>query len=175
MFSRQGYGATTLTAIAAEAGVAVQTVYSVYGSKAGILHALREEVLYQPEAGALFAAALQHQGSHQQVELFARSIRSRWEFGHDVVAILDDAASIDPTLRIEVDQALTIRRSGLARLAGSLAPGLAAGVDVDRATAILDALTLPGVYAEFIDVHGWTPAEYEIWLATSLREQLLRR
>ncbi len=175
MFSRQGYGATTLTAIAAEAGVAVQTVYAVYGSKAGILHALREEVLYQPEAGALFAAALQTRGSQQRVELFARSIRWRWEFGHDVVAILDDAASTDPTLRIEVDQALTIRRSGLARLAASLGPGLAPSVDVDRATAILDALTLPAVYDQFIDVHGWTPDEYETWLATTLRQQLLRR
>lgn len=175
MFSRQGYGASTLTAIAAEASVAVQTVYAVYGSKAGILHALREEVLYQPEAGALFAAALQEQDSQLQVELFARSIRWRWEFGHDVVAILDDAASTDPTLRIEVDQALTIRRSGLARLAVLLGPGLAAGVDVDRATAILDALTLPAVYAEFIDVNGWTPDEYETWLATSLRQQLVGR
>ena len=104
LFSRQGYGATTLTTIAGEAGVAVQTVYATYGSKAGILHALREDVLYQPEAGALFAAALDGQGPQQRVELFARSIRWRWEFGHDVVAILDDAASNDPTLRIEVDQ-----------------------------------------------------------------------
>lgn len=175
MFSRHGYGATTLTAIAAEAGVAVQTVYAVFDSKAGILHALRDEVLRQPEANALFEDAIQARGAKLKVELFARSIRQRWEYGCDVVAILDDAASTDRTLRTEVDQALAIRRAGLARLAGSLGPALARSVDVPRATAILDALTLPAVYGECIDVHGWTPDEFELWLAATLRQQLLRR
>ncbi len=40
LFARDGYGATTLRGIATEAGVAVQTVYAVYGSKAGTLAAL---------------------------------------------------------------------------------------------------------------------------------------
>ncbi len=61
------------------------------------------------------------------------------------------------------------------RLAGSLGPALARSVDVPRATAILDALTLPAVYCECIDVHGWTPDEFELWLAATLRQQLLRR
>ncbi|MEO8572216.1 MAG: TetR/AcrR family transcriptional regulator [Chloroflexota bacterium] len=174
MFSRQGYGATTLTAIAAEAGVAVQTVYAVFGSKAGILHALIGEVLHQPEADTLYEDAMQASGARQKLELFARSIRRRWEYGHDVVAISGDAASTDPAVRTEVERVLGIRRAGIGRFAATLAPAFAPGVDVDRANAILDALTLPAVYAEFIDVHGWTPDEYKIWLATSLRRQLLR-
>ena len=42
-----------------------------------------------------------------------------------------------------------------------------------RATAILDALTLPEVYVELVDVHGWTPDDYEAWLGRSLRQQLI--
>ena len=173
LFSQQGYGATTLTAIAVEAGVAVQTVYAVYGSKAGILRALREEVLRQPEAEALYEGAIQAPSAERKVALFARSIRRRWEYGHDVVAIHADAASTDPTLRIEVDQVLAIRRAGIGRLAQSLVPRLAASVDVARATAILDSLTLPEVYREFVDVQGWTPDEFEAWLDSTLRQQLL--
>lgn len=175
LFSRQGYGATTLTAIATEAGVAVQTVYAVYGSKAGILRALRAEVLRQPEAEALYEGAVQAPDAAQKVALFARSIRRRWEYGHDVVAIHADAATTDPTLRIEVDRVLAIRRAGIGRLAQSLGPWLAPSVDVPRATAILDALTLPEVYRELVEVQDWSPDEFEAWLDTTLRQQLLDR
>ena len=175
LFSTRGYGSTTLTAIASEAGVAVQTVYAVYGSKAGILRALREAVLRQPDAEALFEAAMRERDPDAQLHLFARSIRQRWEHGHDVVAIHQDAAATDPTLRHEVEGVLAIRRNGIGRLAASFQPALAPGVEAARATAILDALTLPEVYAELVDVQSWTPDEFEAWLVMTLRQQLLRR
>ncbi len=175
LFARQGYGATTLTAIATEAGVAVQTVYAVYGSKAGILRALREAVLRQPEAEALYEAAIQAPDAARTLELFARSIRLRWEHGRDIVAIHEDGASVDPTLRAEVETVLATRRAGIGRLATRLEGALAPGTDASRATAILDALTLPAVYSELVDVGAWTPDGYEIWLAATLRNQLLGR
>lgn len=175
LFSQHGYGATTLAAIAVEAGVAVQTVYAVYGSKAGILRALRVEVVRQPEADALFEGAIQATSPEQKLELFAGSIRMRWEYGHDIVEIHEDAAATDPTLRVEVETVLAMRRSGIGRLARSLEGDLAAGVGVPRATAILDALTLPAVYRELIGVQGWTPDEFEAWLTATLKEQLVKR
>ncbi len=175
LFATSGYGATTLTAVASEAGVAVQTVYAVYGSKAGILRSLRGVVLRQPEAEALFEHAIQEPSAERKLELFARSIRQRWEHGHDIVAIHEDAAATDKTLRGEVDQVLAIRRRGLGQLARSLAGDLTPGVAEARATAILDALTLPQVYREFVDLQGWTSDEFEAWLATTLQQQLLRR
>lgn len=51
-FADAGYAATTLREIASEAGVAVQTVYAVFGSKANILRALRESVTRSPRAAA---------------------------------------------------------------------------------------------------------------------------
>lgn len=173
LFSTRGYGSTTLTAIASEAGVAVQTVYAVYGSKAGILRALREAVLRQPDAEALFEEALRQRDPDGQLHLFASSIRQRWEHGHDVIAIHQDAAATDPTIRREVEAVLAIRRNGIGRLAGSLEPALAPGVGVARATAILDALTLPEVYAELVGVQGWTPDEFEAWLVLTMLQQLL--
>lgn len=175
LFSQHGYGATTLAAIAAEAGVAVQTVYAVYGSKAGILRALREAVLRQPEAEALFEAGMEAPRGERTLDLFARSIRMRWEHGRDIVAIHEDAASTDPTLRLEVEAVLATRRSGIGRLSRRLEEDLVPGLGVARATAILDALTLPAVYGELVDVQGWTPDEFELWLATTLRGQLLGR
>ncbi|MGA3030721.1 MAG: TetR/AcrR family transcriptional regulator [Candidatus Limnocylindrales bacterium] len=173
LFRTRGYGASTLQAVAQEAGVAVQTVYAVYGSKAGILHELRDTVLRQPAAEALYEDAMREPRAERKLELFARSIRRRWEFGHDVVAIHRDAGATDPSVRAEVEQVLDMRRNGIARLARSLETELTPGIDVAYATAVLDALTLPEVYAELTDSQGWSAEQFEAWLARCLKNQLL--
>jgi len=173
-FSSDGYGATTLQAIAAQAGVAVQTVYAVYGSKAGLLRELREALVRQPEAERLYAAALDATDGDDALVLFARSIRARWEAGADIVRIHAEAAASDSTLRAEVLHVLARRRDGIDRLTETLRGSLSDGVGVSRASAIIDALTLPEVYVELIDVAGWNPDAYEAWLGTSLRRELLR-
>src|SRR5438093_6720261 len=40
LFERQGFAATTMAAIASEAGVALKTVYLAFDSKSGVLRAL---------------------------------------------------------------------------------------------------------------------------------------
>lgn len=169
LFGRCGYGASTLAEIAVEAGVAVQTVYSVFGSKANILRALRQGL--QSDAGAdhAFAAALAEPDPRRALGLFARSIRLRWEAGHDIVAMHVEAASVDPTVRDEVAGVLAVRRRGIGELARAMASLTPDAVDPARAGAVIDALTLPEVYAELVQVQGWSPDEYEAWLADALR------
>lgn len=173
LFGIRGYGATTLQAIAEEAGVAVQTVYAVYRSKAGILHELRDTVLRQPAAEALYEDAMRETKAERKLELFASSIRRRWEFGHDVVAIHRDAGATDPSVRAEVEQVLGMRRNGIARLARSLEAELRQGLDTTYAMAVIDALTLAEVYAELTDIGGWSADDFEAWLARCLKDQLL--
>lgn len=173
LFANDGYGATTLRAIASRAGVAVQTVYAVYGSKAGILEALRERVVRDPQAEAQFSAALSEPRARPRIALFARSIRTRWEHGATILMIHRDAALTDPNVRAGVERVLLRRRAGLRDLASALAPDLVAGLEPTRAVAILDALTMPELWAGLVDVHGWTPDEYESWLVGFLRQQLL--
>lgn len=170
LFAARGYGATTLQAVADDAGVAVQTVYAVYGSKRGILAELRDSVFRQPEAGALFQEALREANPRQKIELFARSIRHRWEYGHDIVAVHEQAGRTDQSVHKEALKVIAVRRNGISRLAQSFG----SAVDPARAPAILDALTLPEVYRELVEIGGWTPDQYEEWLARTLRQQLLR-
>jgi AcrR family transcriptional regulator len=175
LFRRDGYAATTLQAIADEAGVAVQTVYAVYGSKAGILNALREMAVFQPEAGRLAAEAMGEASPEARLRIIARSIRVRWDAAADVTAIHRDAALVDPRLREPAAAAQARRLGGLTALAKRLESDLRPGLDVVRATAILDALTMPEVYLELVEVHGWTSDEYEAWLGASLTAQLRAR
>ena len=173
LFARDGYAATTLRAIAAEAGVAIQTVYAVYGSKAGIARTLRDLAVDQPEAGAAFTDALGQGSPGESVDLFARSIRLRWELAGDIVAVLDDAARADAGLRPEVELALAARRQGVTVFARTLFERHGLPVDPVRTTAILLALTLPEVHAELVDAQGWTEDAYESWLAASMRREVL--
>ncbi len=173
LFVRDGYAATTLADVAEEAGVAVQTVYAVYGSKAGILGALREAVMRQPDAEARYAEAMAAPSAQRCVELFAQSIRLRWQSSGDVAAIHRDAATADAGIRAGVAATLERRRGGIRALAGKLGPDLRPGTEVAGAAAILDALTLPEVYTELVDVQGWSPDAYEAWLARVLTRELV--
>ena len=172
-FARDGYGSTTLKGVAAEAGVAVQTVYAVYGSKAGIMRALRDLAVDQPEAGSAVALAYQQASADRAVELFAHSIRLRWELAGDIVRILGNAATTDAAIREEVEVALRTRRRGVTSFAASLCDRFGLPIDPDRAAAILLALTLPELHAELVGVLGWTADEYEAWLAAAMRRELL--
>ncbi len=172
-FRRDGYAATTMTVIAREAGVAVQTVYAVYGSKAGILDALREWATRQPESEALYEQAMADPDPAQRLMLFARSIRERWQRAGDIVAIHRDAGTANPEIRSQVEATLARRRGGLRALAASLDGAFRPDVDLNRAAAILDALTLYEVYAELVEVQGWPPDTFESWLAGALVRELL--
>ena len=173
LFATDGYAATTLKGVALEAGVAVQTVYAVFRSKSGIVRALRDMAVTQPEAIAAFEQAMARTTPDGSLDLFARSIRLRWELAGDIVAILGDAAMADPTLREEVEMALRARRRGVTAYAKALHDRFGLRVDPTRAAAILLALTMPEVHAELIDVHGWTEQDYEAWLAGAMRRELL--
>jgi AcrR family transcriptional regulator len=172
LFATRGYGATTLRQVAVAAGVAVQTVYAVFGSKANILRELRGGLVSDPAAEAAFRAAVTASSTPAALDLFARSIRLRWETGHDIVAIHGEAASTDPTVRDEVEQVLSGRREGIGRLArsmGTLEPSL----ETRRIIAVIDALTLPEVYAELVVVQGWSADDYQTWIADALRRLVL--
>ena len=172
LFAARGYGATTLREIADEAGVAVQTVYAVYASKANILRALTRALADDAGADAAYGEALAAADTSAALTHFAHSIRLRWETGHDIVAIGNDAASIDPAIREETERLLARRRGGIANLVRSMATRDASLIDQPRVLAVIDALTLPAMYADLVEGHGWTPDEFEAWLALVLRRSV---
>jgi AcrR family transcriptional regulator len=167
-FFEDGYAATTLKAVAAEAGVAVQTVYAVFGSKAAILAELRALVVDLPEADAEFRAAMAEPTAERRLARFAHSIRGRWEHAGDIVRVHQDAVRVDPSLRPGIAAAEARRRGGIAAFVRGIEADLGARIDVERSIGVVNALTLYAVYEEIVSVQGWTPDAYEAWLADSL-------
>ena len=168
LFFQHGYAATTLKAVAVEAGVAVQTLYAVFGSKAAILTELRWMVVDQPEADRALRAALTAPTPELRFGGFAHSIRLRWELAGDIVRVNEEAARADRSINAAIEPARARRQAGIAGFVQSIADDLSPGIDVAHTVAVVDALTLYDLYAQLVGHHRWTPDQYETWLAAQL-------
>lgn len=73
-FGERGYAGATLAAIAAEAGVSVETVYKAFGGKAGLVRALYERGL----AGAGPVPAYERSDAMRERESEPRTVMREW-------------------------------------------------------------------------------------------------
>lgn len=173
LFLAHGYTATTIESISAEAGVAVSTVYAIYKNKRGILKAIRDA--WHDESGqrAIYAQALGEDDAQRRMALAAKATRRQWETGAEMTAIYTSAAAADTEAAAELQQALSGRREAIRRFIEASAAMLKSDLTVDSATTIYLALTRSEVYAEMVQVGGWSAGAYEDWLVQTLQQQLL--
>lgn len=174
LFLERGYAATTIEAIAGEAGVAVSTVYVIFKNKRAILRELRMAWHEQTQAREINEKAAVQSDPERRIEMVAHASRRQWELGSTLVAIYQGAAAADREAAAELDAALRGRRETLDRVVDGMKEALRPDLDAGRAAAILRALCRAEVYRELVDESGWTPEEYEAWLAKALKGQLLR-
>jgi len=173
LFLQQGYGATTIEAIAERAGVSVSTVYAVFKNKRGILRAIREAWHRTSEQRDIYQEALEQVDPARRFELAAHATRRQWETGADMVSIYRSAAAIDGEAAAELNDALQGRREALDRFIAASVHMFRRDVTQREAAAIYLALTQAEVYQELVERWGWTPDDYETWLARTLKQQLL--
>lgn len=173
LFLERGYAATTMDAIANEAGVAVSTVYAVYKNKRAILRAIREAWHEQTRAREIYEEAGRQPDPERRLGMVARACRRQWEAGGDLVAIYQGAAAADREAAAELKEALRGRKAVLDLIVGGMEEALRPDLGVNRAAAILRALSRAEVFRELVDESGWSPEEYESWLGETLMGQLL--
>ena len=173
LFAERGYAAASIEAVAEEAGVAVRTVYSIFGTKKAILAAICEDWLL--EAGVMedVAEGMATTDLRRRIELVAHSSRRQWESERGVCAMLEGAAASDA----EVARMLAGWKTDRARSFHSVTTGvegsLRPGIDGTRAGATFRALTSFQVYSELVVGEGWSPHEYEEWITGLLSDLLL--
>lgn len=171
LFAEHGYGATSIAAIAQEAGVATRTVYSAFGTKREILSLICD--LWLRDAGAQQRAeqVLAEPDPVRRLRGAADWLTNLYSAGFDVVLIFeaatDESAETKALLRSKLAGRNQVMDAMIASLDGELAIPLA------QAQAVYRALAAPGVYQELVDESGWSPAEFEQWVADSLQRQLL--
>jgi AcrR family transcriptional regulator len=173
LFRERGYGATTLAAIAAEAGVAEPTVYAVFGSKKGLLPALREQMHAEVGLPQLTAEARAAPDAGRKLEGWARLLRRQMERSYDVIVAHREAARVDPAAAEEYRGALDSRAGVMQEFVRELGADLRSDLNLRTATDIVWAFSNEEIYRELVHERAWSPDRYETWIARTLKQQLL--
>jgi AcrR family transcriptional regulator len=181
LFARDGYVATTIAAIAEEADVAVQTVYAVFGNKRAVL----SELLAIRVAGDDDAVPMQGREQWQAIERepdpgrqLALLAALATQIGNRIgglYQVLAGAAGSDPGIAELYREQQQARYEDQRRLARSLARRGALKEGLPEATAadIMWTIANPNTHHALISERGWTPGQYEQWLAHMLTCALL--
>jgi AcrR family transcriptional regulator len=181
LFAAQGFAATTISAIAAEADVAAETVYSRFGNKLTLVSEILEaaivgdaprvDVLELPEIATIRAITDQRTQLARLAHL-SRGILERTALAH---RILRNSGTADPALAEFVARDRHRRhRHQTAYIAMLLDNGpLREGMNAPDAAAIYGALANPDTYTELTSHRGWSPDHYEDWLRHTLTLLLL--
>ena len=152
LFVEKGYLATTLAAVAAQAGVSVQTVYNVIGGKSAVLKAVYDVTLAgddEPVAMGdrpAFRAMMQASSGREMLERYAELGRQMSERVLPLVTtLLAQAATGDPDLQAFAETIEGERAAGAAAEARLVSErfGLRDGLGVQDAADILWVLTAP--------------------------------
>lgn len=175
LFSVNGYAATTIEAIAAEAGVAVSTIYATFGTKRSILAAICEAWLEAAQIRPLVQESLAEPDLFRRLATAARWTRQQWEQGAVVLPILLAAAQDDADVATMLDGWIDEKSKAMAHFVASLEGSLRPGLDLRLAGNLFDALTIPELYRDLVNRSGWSPDEYERWLTKTLAWQLIDR
>lgn len=178
-FLDDGFAPTTVAAIAADAGVSVDTVYKAFGGKPGLVRAICEQAL----AGEGPVPAETRSNAMQASEGDPRVIIRGWgalttEVAPRVAPILlliRDAAAADPemaSLQAELDAQ---RLDRMTRNARNLAEAshLREDITVERAGEIMWTYSSPQLYEMLVLRREWSLEAYGTFLADAMIAALL--
>ncbi len=169
LFTRHGYGETTIEAIANRAGVSPQTVYATFGSKAAVLAALLEALVAlvrQDEAPVAIVSA------EDRLRRCARMARRIYDSLGKVLNIADGlTGELTDVIRTREE----IRLASLSGVIEALSAASALARYPDPAVAhdLLWSLTGHEMYRRLVIERGWSPDRYEAELGELLVRALL--
>lgn len=175
-FQELGWSGTTVRSVAEGAGVSEATVYSVYGSKAGLAAALIDAAEQSADVRRTVAELQERAGDPVgQLRAFVGFDRRLYEHGGDVIRILGEGRRQHRDLGSAYREGRRRGDSERRKVFSSWPSEVwRAGIDVDRAIAVFAVL----VSLESLDTatrdYGWSPDEVEDWWHDTLAELLFR-
>jgi len=176
-FLEGGWSGTSVRSVAQDAGVSEATVYSVYGSKAGLASSLLDAAEQSADVRRTVAELQQHAGNPvEQLRAFVAFDRRLFELGGDVIRVLAEARRQHPELGAAYVEGRARGESERAKVFGSWPAGAwRAGMDLATAQDTYALLVSVENYTIAIDERGWKPERVEAWWHATLVELLLAR
>jgi len=182
LFLAEGYPRTTIAEIAQQAGVSEDLIFTLFGSKLGVLKEVMDvaiggddrdiPVLERAGPRALQTTSDQR----EQLRLFADGISNQLERLRPLNDLMRSAAAVEPEIAaLNDDLELRQRRSAMRTVAGWIAANgpLRDGMPIETASSIIWTLAGPEVHRMLTARCSWSPEQYRDWLRTTLIATLL--
>lgn len=179
LFVEQGYMPTTMSAIAREAGVAVQTLYLSFGSKASILSAALDVAIVGDDAPVPLIERpwvqelRAEQDGRRAVALLCREVAALFQRVaplHVAIRAATGDAEVARLLERDQQSRYATQRQFVSILADK--PGFNAAMGQERATDIVYGLLSEAIYLLLCADRGWSVEDWTAWVATTLSSQL---
>jgi AcrR family transcriptional regulator len=172
LFRRDGYGATTVAAVAREAGVAPDTVYASVGPKPRLFRELVELALSgveHPVAGEERDYAVRMRAEPDAVAklaVYAEAVTALQGRLAPLVLVLREAGATHPELG-QMWQEISERRArNMRHLAADLATtgALRGDLSLDEVADVVWTMNGAEYYGLLVLDRGWTPERFARWL-----------
>lgn len=181
LFVEAGYGATTIDAVAAAAGVSRKTVFTAVGGKVDLLKTALDWAVAgddAPQAVAERPLMRDLLAVNDPIEVLAGWVRVMVEIDVRVAGlfrVLEIAADSDAEARRLLEESQAQRLSDARKVIGKIVGLAALSGSLSRSAAVDVAwfATDPVLFDRFVRVRGWTVQAFEAWLRRSLTTQLL--
>jgi AcrR family transcriptional regulator len=161
-FLSLGYAATTIAAIATEAGVSVETIYKTFGGKPGLVRAIYERGL----EGRGPTPAYQRSDEMRSQETDPRTIMRKWgeltaevsSLGSPILLLVRSAAATDPAIAALLKESDAGRLKRMRHHASFLAERgyLRDGISPGDAADVLWTCSSPELYELLVLRRGWS-------------------
>ena len=182
LFMERGYAGATAEAIAAEAGVAAQTIYAIFKNKKKILVSLmnvssptgEEDHLPVHERSGAQAVA-RETDQRRQLRMFADIVAYNLYQVAVIFEIMMDAAKIEPDFARTVEKLQKQRLEHMTLAIQQIAVNgpFRENMDEARARDTVWTLTSGEVFLLLTRERGWSKEQYADWLADMLIRALL--
>ena len=175
LFITRGYAYVTMRDVAGEAGVAVQTVHAVFGTKLGLAQGIVELAFedVDPDVLTLIRQVDLAQDPAMALRTVATSARRIQEHFADIVLFMQQTG--DPQLLDIAARFDTVRVESLGPVVTALSRArvLRPGLTADEAADLIWALTSPEWYGLLVRRREWDVARWEDSLGETLVRLLL--
>ena len=170
LFGQRGWAATSLPMIAAEAGTAVDTIYSAFGTKSALLMAAIDVAIIGDDGPTPMVERpeLARFAKGTRIERIRTGVRFTigvYERSIPILKALQEAAASDDAAHARLAQYHEDRRNvivaGMALILGRPAP--------DELVDAIWALVSPEVFTMLTEHRGWSVTQAEAWLVEMSR------
>lgn len=179
-FLERGYTATTMSAIASEAGVSVETVYKAFENKAGLLAALFDTTLTGDDAPEdpdheLIRDLWEEFDPVAKLRGYAGLLARRGHRVQPVQLVARQAAESDAAAAVVYEQIRAQRLENTTLLANFLHESghLRKGVSAEEARDVIWTYNSAELWDLLVIKRGWSPERYGRWIGDALVAALL--